>query len=435
MSDVVIRVEDLSKQYRIGGPQGYKTIRESLVEAVQAPFRRLSSIVRGQSSTVSNETIWALKDVSFEVKRGEVVGIIGRNGAGKTTLLKVLSRITEPTEGWAEIHGRVASLLEVGTGFHPELTGRENIYLNGAILGMKRVEIERKFDEIVAFAEIEKFIDTPVKHYSSGMYVRLAFAVAAHLEPEILLVDEVLAVGDYEFQKKCLGKVGEVSREGRTVLLVSHNMSSLLGLCQRAVLLREGKVVADGPATRVVDQYLQSDADCLAERVWDDYHLAPGNDHVRILSVRATQEGIDPDGKFALHKETIVETEYQNFRHGAKLNVSMHLKNHLGTFVMVGANIPCATTSPDPWFGQPYPVGRFHTAFHIPADFLNEGRYTVDVFVISNVSLMEASALDVVSFEMHDVLSRWRRDNPGWAWSGVVRPPLRWQTEYVEPGQ
>ena len=256
MSDIAIRVENLSKQYRIGGPQArYKTIRESLTEAVQSPFRRLSSVVRGQSSAVSNETIWALKDVSFEVKRGEVVGIIGRNGAGKTTLLKILSRITEPTEGHAEIHGRVGSLLEVGTGFHPELTGRENIYLNGAILGMKRAEIERKFDEIVAFAEIEKFMDTPVKHYSSGMYVRLAFAVAAHLEPEILLVDEVLAVGDVGFQKKCLGKMGEVALGGRTVLFVSHNMAAVRNLCQRCVLLEEGAVAALRDTAYVIAKY------------------------------------------------------------------------------------------------------------------------------------------------------------------------------------
>ena len=259
MSEIAIRVENLSKQYRIGGPQaGYKTIRESLTEAVGAPFRRLSSVVRGQPSTVSNETIWALKDVSFEVQRGEVVGIIGRNGAGKTTLLKVLSRITEPTEGHAEIHGRVGSLLEVGTGFHPELTGRENIYLNGAILGMKKAEIERKFDEIVAFAEIEKFMDTPVKHYSSGMYVRLAFAVAAHLEPEILLVDEVLAVGDAAFQKKCLGKMGDVAKEGRTVLLVSHNMGAIQGLCPRAIWINDGSIVADGEAKSIVGQYIDS---------------------------------------------------------------------------------------------------------------------------------------------------------------------------------
>ncbi len=258
MTDIAIRVENLSKQYRIGGPQArYKTIRESLTEAVQSPFRRLSSVVRGQSSAVSNETIWALKDVSFEVKRGEVVGIIGRNGAGKTTLLKVLSRITEPTEGYAEIHGRVGSLLEVGTGFHPELTGRENIYLNGAILGMKRTEIDHKFDEIVAFAEIEKFMDTPVKHYSSGMYVRLAFAVAAHLEPEILLVDEVLAVGDAAFQKKCLGKMDEIGRTGRTVLLVSHNMGSILQLCKKAILLEKGHLRAFAAAREVTQHYLQ----------------------------------------------------------------------------------------------------------------------------------------------------------------------------------
>jgi len=256
MSDVAIRVENLSKQYRIGGPQErYKTIRESLTQAARAPFRRLSAVLRGQSSVVSNETIWALKGVSFEVKRGEVVGVIGRNGAGKTTLLKILSRITEPTEGRVRLRGRVGSLLEVGTGFHPELTGRENIYLNGAILGMKREEIERKFDEMVAFAEIEKFIDTPVKHYSSGMYVRLAFAVAAHLEPEILLVDEVLAVGDAAFQKKCLGKMGDVANEGRTVILVSHNMAAILTMCTRSLLLRQGRLEKMADTATVVQQY------------------------------------------------------------------------------------------------------------------------------------------------------------------------------------
>ena len=226
MSDLAIRVNGLSKKYYIGGRQErYKTLRDTLTDAVAAPFRRVGKLLRRDFSPFTShfspdETIWALKDVSFEVKQGEVVGIIGRNGAGKSTLLKILSRITEPTEGYADIYGRVGSLLEVGTGFHPELTGRENIYLNGAILGMNRVEINKKFDEIVSFAEVEKFIDTPVKHYSSGMYLRLAFAVAAHLEPEILLVDEVLAVGDAEFQKKCMGKMGDVAKEGRTVLFV-----------------------------------------------------------------------------------------------------------------------------------------------------------------------------------------------------------------------
>jgi lipopolysaccharide transport system ATP-binding protein len=253
MTDLAVRVENLSKRYRIGGPQAqYKTLRESLVDMAAAPARRLRTLGR---PSPENETIWALKDVSFDVKRGEVVGIIGRNGAGKTTLLKILCRITEPTKGYAEIKGRVGSLLEVGTGFHPELTGRENVYLNGAILGMRRAEIDQKFDEIVAFSEIEKFLDTPVKRYSSGMYVRLAFSVAAHLEPEILLVDEVLAVGDAAFQKKCLGKMEGVAREGRTVLFVSHNMAAVAGLCQRAVLLENGRAKADGPSSTVIARY------------------------------------------------------------------------------------------------------------------------------------------------------------------------------------
>jgi lipopolysaccharide transport system ATP-binding protein len=257
MSDVAIRAEGLSKRYRIGGPRApYKTIRETMINAAATPLRRARAVLRGESATESKDTIWALKDVSFEVKHGEVLGIIGPNGAGKTTLLKVLSRITKPTEGYAEVRGLVGSLLEVGTGFHPELTGRENVYLNGAILGMRKVEIAQRFDEIVAFAEIDKFIDTPVKFYSSGMYVRLAFAVAAHLEPEILLVDEVLAVGDAAFQKKCLGKMGEVSRQGRTVLFVSHNMAAVNAMCARATLLDYGAVVAEGKASAVTELYL-----------------------------------------------------------------------------------------------------------------------------------------------------------------------------------
>jgi len=259
MSDRVICTENLSKLYRIGEYQGgYRTLRETIVNAFSAPFRYLRRHPQSSNLNPGLDSIWALKDVSFEVKRGEVVGIIGPNGAGKSTLLRILSRITEPTEGWAEIQGRVGSLLEVGTGFHHELTGRENIYLNGAILGMKKGEIDRKFDEIVAFAEIEKFIDTPVKRYSSGMRVRLAFAVAAHLEPEILLVDEVLAVGDAAFQKKCLGKMGEVAGEGRTVLFVSHNLAAIQALCTRAVLLKQGRLEIDGTADTTIQRYVQT---------------------------------------------------------------------------------------------------------------------------------------------------------------------------------
>jgi len=256
MSKPIIQVENLSKQYRIGASEAaYGTFRESLSAAVKAPFPRF-----GRNGNAPDETIWALKDVSFEVLPGEVVGIIGRNGAGKSTLLKILSRITEPTTGSVKLYGRVASLLEVGTGFHPELTGRENIYLNGAILGMARREIERKFDEIVSFAEVEKFIDTPVKRYSSGMYLRLAFAVAAHLDPEILMVDEVLAVGDASFQKKCLGKMGEVAHKGRTVLFVSHNMSAVNALCPKSILLHQGQVSTTGTSTDVISQYGQLSA-------------------------------------------------------------------------------------------------------------------------------------------------------------------------------
>ncbi len=248
MSDLAIRVEHLSKRYRIGGQRArYQTLRESLMRGLSRLGRR--------GSAPRYDHIWALDDVSFDIRQGEVVGIIGRNGAGKSTLLKVLAHITQPTKGRVEIHGRVGSLLEVGTGFHPELTGRENIYLNGAILGMKRAEIERKFDEIVAFAEIEKFLDTPAKHYSSGMYMRLAFAVAAHLEPEILLVDEVLAVGDAEFQKKCLGKMGEVARGGRTVLFVSHNMAAMQFLCRRAIVLEKGNMGIDSDIVESINYY------------------------------------------------------------------------------------------------------------------------------------------------------------------------------------
>lgn len=256
MSVYAIRCEGLSKRYRIGARASYKTLRETLTDAMHAPARRLRAVFNGRggapSASADGNTFWALKDVSFEVRHGEVVGIIGRNGAGKSTLLKILSRITRPTSGRALVNGRVGSLLEIGTGFHPELTGRENVYLNGAILGMKKREIERKFDEIVAFAETEKFLDTPVKRYSSGMYVRLAFSVAAHLEPEVLIVDEVLSVGDMAFQKKCMGKINEAVEGGRTVLFVSHNLASVRSLCARAVVLEHGEIKFEGDTAEAI---------------------------------------------------------------------------------------------------------------------------------------------------------------------------------------
>ncbi len=256
MSETAIRVENIGKLYRLGASEQHSTLRDSIVHTLHAPRRAWKRLSGTKSAPRPKEWLWALRNVEFEVKRGELVGVIGRNGAGKSTLLKVLSRITAPTEGYADITGRVGSLLEVGTGFHPELSGRENIFLNGAILGMRKMEIARKFDEIVAFSEIEQFLDTPIKHYSSGMYMRLAFAVAAHLETEILIVDEVLAVGDAEFQKKCMGKMEDVSRGGRTVLFVSHSMPAIQRLCKRGILLSKGKVEFDGPVTEVVERYL-----------------------------------------------------------------------------------------------------------------------------------------------------------------------------------
>ncbi|MGH7986166.1 MAG: ABC transporter ATP-binding protein [Candidatus Binataceae bacterium] len=256
----VIKVENLGKRYRLGERESYQTLRESLVRWSKAPFRSVGALVRNSRvPRPEHSHVWALREVSFEVKQGEVMGLIGRNGAGKSTLLKILSRVTEPTTGRAELHGRVGSLLEVGTGFHQELSGRDNIYLSGAILGMRAAEITRKFDEIVAFAELDRFVDTPVKRYSSGMYVRLAFAVAAHLEPEILLVDEVLAVGDAVFQKKCLGKMGEVARHGRTVLFVSHNMASVESLCGSCILIKSGRVEARGKPTDIIARYLATE--------------------------------------------------------------------------------------------------------------------------------------------------------------------------------
>jgi len=439
MSDIAVRVENLGKRYRIGQIVGYGTLRESLTNAVAAPFRRLRPARHEPSPTSHHELgamshepnfIWALKDVSFEVKRGEAVGIIGRNGSGKTTILKILSRITAPTEGCAEIYGRVGSLLEVGTGFHPELTGRENIYLNGAVIGMGRAEIKRKFDEIVAFAEIEKFLDTPVKRYSSGMYVRLAFAVAAHLEPEILVVDEVLAVGDAAFQKKCLGKMGDVTKEGRTVLFVTHNLSSVVNLCPRAILLVEGKKTSEGLSSDVIGKYIAMTSESRGESVWDDWRRAPGNEKIRLHAVR-----IVSDGKVAcsvdIDKDVKVEIEFWNFEAGARLHTSIHLLDKMGVAVLASANLPSANLMKDEWFDKPHPVGLYRTVCTLPGNFLNEGLYSINAIVLTNLTNIEVFEREVISFTVHE--SGAMRKEYGGGWLGVVRPKLAWQTEYQGP--
>jgi lipopolysaccharide transport system ATP-binding protein len=292
---------------------------------------------KDQQEDPTHEEFWALKDVSFEIKQGDRVGIIGRNGAGKSTLLKILSRITEPTSGKISIKGRVASLLEVGTGFHPELTGRENIFLNGAILGMDRFEIKRKFDEIVAFAEVEKFLDTPVKRYSSGMYVRLAFAVAAHLEPEILIVDEVLAVGDAQFQKKCLGKMEDVAdREGRTVLFVSHNLASLAKLCPRAILLVKGEKWLDDSSNEVIEEYINTGKEASGEVVWQNWQEAPGNGRIRLHAVRVVADG-EVTADVAINQVFQVEVEFWNFKPDLEISTSIHLLDKTGVCILASA--------------------------------------------------------------------------------------------------
>ena len=419
MSEIAILVEGLGKQYRIGAsPHRYNALRDKVADAALKPFRVMKSVMNrgGSRGAEDAETlIWALKDVSFEIKRGEVVGVIGRNGAGKSTLLKLLSRITEPTTGRAEIHGRVGSLLEVGTGFHPELTGRENILLNGAILGMLKREIERKFDDIVAFAEVDKFIDTPVKHYSSGMHMRLAFAVAAHLEPEILLVDEVLAVGDAAFQKKCMGKMGEVSKQGRTVVFVSHNMTAMQSLCQRAIWLLDGQVSADGNSHTVVRGYLQAISQTATDRVWKRPESAPGDDRVRLHRARV----LVPDPR-----EITVETPFKleftfwNFTAGASLNLSVVLFNTEGACVF-------NTVSP----AMPTPAGLIRATCQVPSPLLNDGSYRVRILIVRDTSVILFDDSEVLLFEVHDVPR-----NMNWygKWVGVVRPALEWEMETVE---
>jgi len=384
---------------------------------------------KDQQEDPTHEEFWALKDVSFEIKQGDRVGIIGRNGAGKSTLLKILSRITEPTSGKISIKGRVASLLEVGTGFHPELTGRENIFLNGAILGMDRFEIKRKFDEIVAFAEVEKFLDTPVKRYSSGMYVRLAFAVAAHLEPEILIVDEVLAVRDAQFQKKCLGKMEDVAdREGRTVLFVSHNLASLAKLCPRAILLVKGEKWLDDSSNEVIEEYINTGKEASGEVVWQNWQEAPGNGRIRLHAVRVVADG-EVTADVAINQVFQVEVEFWNFKPDLEISTSIHLLDKTGVCILASANMHSANLVRDEWFGKPHPVGLYRTVCKLLANFLNEGLHNLNAIVLSDVIQQEARADDVLSFNIHDV-GEMRREYSG-GWSGTVRPKLAWQTEFL----
>jgi lipopolysaccharide transport system ATP-binding protein len=361
MSAPVIRGEGLGKRYRRGLVQSNGLLRDSLGRVLKSPLRALQR--------QKQESFWALKDVSLEVKEGEVLGLIGRNGAGKTTLLKILSRITQPTSGWAEIHGRVGSLLEVGTGFHPELTGRENTFLSGAILGMSKREISSKFDEIVAFAELEKFIDTPVKHYSSGMYVRLAFAVAAHLEPEILLVDEVLAVGDINFQKKCLGKMGDVARAGRTVVLVSHNMGAITQLCKRVVLIEEGHLTANGDPEEIAMRYIRNALSTIEGYLWD----RTGSGHVKLTSVQILDAEGSSHTNLSMGHCVRIRASGISERPGTDFNFAVQFVTTSGVIAMwLYDQTKTFRTNSE---------GKFTIETHIPELWLMPGSYVVSLWL------------------------------------------------------
>jgi lipopolysaccharide transport system ATP-binding protein len=424
----VITVDNLGKKYTLCHQQreAQASLRDMLSNRISTLGSRLFSPFSGsRSETTDFEDFWALSEVSFQVKEGERIGIIGKNGAGKSTLLKILSRITEPTTGSVRIRGRVASLLEVGTGFHPELTGRENIYLNGAILGMSRQEIRNKFDEIVDFAEIEKFLDTPVKRYSSGMYVRLAFAVAAHLEPEILIVDEVLAVGDAKFQKKCLGKMQQVGEQGRTIFMVSHNMMAIRNLCNKTINFHAGRIEFFGPAEQGVALYLRDvSGKIVSERCWPAPEVAPGNATVRLRRVAIVPEpGGAVDGLSVNHAFSI-ETEYWNLQPDLKLSLSMHLvtQDDLVAFA--------TTTWREPsWQGKAFPVGVFRSTCQFPGGLLNTGPYSLRFFFIDAMSKMVCRIDDTICFELADS----PHDRGGWVggWTGAVRPNLDWNTELV----
>jgi lipopolysaccharide transport system ATP-binding protein len=426
MSDIALRVENISKRYRIGLVQERP---DTLRDLITNKFQKVKGIFKpADNMRYDNPSyIWALKDISFAVERGKVLGIVGRNGAGKSTLLKILSRVTNPTQGFGEIYGRVGSLLEVGTGFHPELSGRENIYLNGAILGMRREEINRKFDEIVEFSEVSRFIDTPVKRYSSGMYLRLAFAVAAHLEPEILVVDEVLAVGDAEFQRKCLGKMNDVAQEGRTVLFVSHNMSAVLRLTQETIVLDQGKIVLRAPTPEAVDYYLNMGLNKEGERSWSPDEIGGDNKVFLPSALRV----LNPQGKVV---DTVtasegfsVEFEYVLHEAVNGLRVGLYMMTTRGEYVFTSFD----TDDPELYqtFTQRKP-GRYVSKCIIPPNLMNEGRFVLGV---------NASAYRIKRFFQDDKALTFTVDAtgaPGTQWPekrlGTVRPGLDWKIEQVE---
>lgn len=435
MNNTAIKAENISKYYRIGlKDELHDTFAKSLFSFIKSPlknYRKYRSLYKFDDMDINSESnspdiICALKDISMEIKQGEIVGIIGRNGAGKSTLLKILSRITTPTRGYAEIHGRISSLLEVGTGFHPELTGRENIYLNGTILGMRKSELDDKFEEIVEFSGVRKFIDTPVKRYSSGMKVRLAFSVAAHLEPEILIVDEVLAVGDVEFQTKCLNKMEDVGQGGRTVLFVSHNMSAISRLCERVILLDEGRIIKEGATNKVISEYVSKGIHISAERIWPDESKAPGGDIARLRAVRVMTEDGKVEHRVDIRNPLRIEMEFDVLKPDCLLLPSFQFFNETGLEVFV-------TDDLDPeWRNKPRQIGRYLSYVTIPGNFMAEGIHFIRASVITrNPFGHQFAEPNVVAF---NVVDHFEGDTARGDWpfnfGGVVRPFLKWKTKF-----
>jgi len=437
--EIAIKVDGIAKRYRIGMKESpHESMTGAIFNLLKSPyknFKKYRSLYKfeenynGSAAGGINDhpdIIWALRDITFELKQGEVIGIIGRNGAGKSTLLKILSRITHPTSGSVIINGRMSTLIEVGTGFHPELTGRENVYLNGTILGMTKKEIDKKFDQIVDFSGIEKFLDTPIKRYSSGMTVRLAFSVAAHLQAEIILVDEVLAVGDVNFQNKCIAKMESASNDGRSVLLVSHNMASISRLCSRAILIEDGLIKEDGPADAVVKKYLASGTGTTAEKVWNNIDEAPGGDIARLLAIRAMDEHGMLRENFDIRRPIRLEITYEVVKDGFAMIPHLGVVNEDGTTVFL------TLENDSQWKGKIRPRGNYVSRVEIPGNFLSDGFFYVDCYLlIVNPSVVEIRERQIIGFEVKD---SYDGDSARGEWKGnfggVVRPLFDWETRY-----
>lgn len=429
MNDIAIKVEGLSKEYHIGALSDSKmTTQDKFLRTLALPFRRAAGLLQGRATAAldMNDTFWALNDVSFEIGKGEVVGIIGRNGAGKSTLLKLLSRITEPTKGSATIKGRVGSLLEVGTGFHPQLTGRENVFLNGSILGMTEAEVTEKFDDILEFSEVGKFIDTPVKYYSSGMKVRLAFSVAAHVQPEILIIDEVLSVGDVSFRKKCMEKMHEAGANGSTVLVVSHNAQAITSMCERAIWMDQGTVVDDGPVDEVVSRYLRQGMGLSSNRTWDVAE-APGGDIARMVSMQVTTDAGDPIENLDVTQPCCIETEIDVLEPGQGIVLNMILQNSDGLHAFCSVD----TESPT-WNGETWETGRYKLRMHVPGNLLQVDTYNVNavLWAWGTRQVRQCHVRGALCFTVMESPTKagargeWVGNMPG-----VVRPLLNWESE------